>query len=276
MKFLSRKMSNASVSRSKKSEDDVSVCSTLSSSSHHILNAELSCTNNRDVTKKVTFKRRIEKVKEVPFICDIDEIDEHWYASEDYQGFKSRDKHILEAMRATVTIEQLEQSLGECSRGLEREQPEQRRRSQQHKRECWAIVLSQPEPLSNADAIAKAYSRSTRGSTRDASILARLDAMAAKEYFAEDPVAGRVPPPSEFMDEKVLNKSISDMSNLLSLLEEAEEIACSKDVGTAPKSNFQLGSVGIPTIRSPIVNKAMLGKSVSMPSPLRSQITLQL
>ena len=88
-------------------------------------------------------------------------------------------------MRSATTVEKLEEEVGECTRGLEREPPEMKRRSHAHKRESWAIVLSQADPITNADAIAKAYSRCTRSSTRDATILARLDAMAAEQYAAQ-------------------------------------------------------------------------------------------
>mmetsp|Transcript_28512 Transcript_28512/g.50508 ORF Transcript_28512/g.50508 Transcript_28512/m.50508 type:complete len:293 (-) Transcript_28512:113-991(-) len=163
----------------KSSRDDASVCSaTLSSSSSH-------STSSAPEGKGVTFKKRV-KTHRVPYLCDIDDNEEIWYTPEEYQCFKARDKALVEAMRCVEANGMVERELGECTRGLEREQPEARRRSIAHKRECWAIVLSQAEPVKNADAIARAYARATRASTRDATIIAKLDAKVAKEIAEEE------------------------------------------------------------------------------------------
>jgi hypothetical protein len=166
--------------------DDASVCSTASmNSSHHSLDDTLSSERGRTI-RGVTFKRRIAKTIEIDFVCDIDDVEDHWYTSDDFQVFRARDKSLLEAMRSSVTVEDLEEEMGECTRGLERELPEMKRRSHVHKKECRAIVLSQSNHVQKADAIAKAYRRSTLASTRDATIIARLDAMSAKEYANKD------------------------------------------------------------------------------------------
>ena len=162
-------------------DDDLSVCShqtesTQAASTEFALSGE----------KTVTFKNRPAKVYEVPYVCDIDDTDDYWYANEEYKFFKTRDKLLVAAMRSAVTVEKLEEEAGECTRGLEREAPEQKRRSHAQKRESWAIVLSQADPLKNADAIAKAYGRCTRSSARDATIIARVDAIAAQEYAQDD------------------------------------------------------------------------------------------
>jgi hypothetical protein len=187
-KYFARLNTNVDKLSKRKLSEDVSVCSTVSMNSSH---PSLSLSNGSNHTirdfgdKCVTFKRRVAQTIEVEFICDIDDIEDHWYTSDDFQGFRARDKKLMEAMR-TVTVEDLEKELGECTRGLEKEQPEMKRRSHAQKRECWAVVLSQSNHVQNADAIAKSYGRSTRASNRDATIIARLDAMAAKEYLNED------------------------------------------------------------------------------------------
>lgn len=188
MKYFARLSSNMDKKMTKsKLSDDVSVCSTASlNSSHPSLDVGSSHTVRDFGEKRVTFKRRFTKIIEVEFICDIDDVADHWYTSDDFQDFRARDKTLLESMRTAVAVEDLEKETGECTRGLEREQPEAKRRSHAHKSECWAVVLSKSNHVENADAIAKAYGRSTRSSTRDASIIARLDAMAAKECLKED------------------------------------------------------------------------------------------
>jgi hypothetical protein len=187
MKYMARLSSNLNGKLHKtKLSDDASVCSTASmNSSHPSLDVSMSSESSRTI-RGVTFKRRIAKTIVVDFVCDIDDVEDHWYTSDDFQVFRARDKKLLAAMLAADTVEDLEEEMGECTRGLEREQPEMKRRSHAHKRDCWAVVLSQSDHVQNADAIAKAYGRSTRASTRDASIIARLDAMAAKEYANED------------------------------------------------------------------------------------------
>jgi hypothetical protein len=166
--------------------DDASVCSTASMNSSHLsLNVSLSSQSGRTI-RGATFKRRIANIIEVDFVCDFDDVEDHWYTTDDFHVFRARDKTLLEALRSAVTVEDVEEEMGESTRGLEREQPEMKRRSRAHKRDCWAIVLSQSDHVQNASAIAKAYSRSTRTSTRDAYVLARLDAMAAKEYVTDN------------------------------------------------------------------------------------------
>jgi hypothetical protein len=166
--------------------DDASVCSTASmNSSHPSLDVSLSSETGRTI-RGVTFKRRIAMTIEINFVCDFDNVEDHWYTSDDFQVFRARDKTLLEALRSAVTVEDIEEEMGECTRGLEREQPEMKRRSRAHKRDCWALVLSQSDHVDNTAAIAKAYCRSTRTSTRDAIIIAQLDAMAAREYANED------------------------------------------------------------------------------------------
>jgi hypothetical protein len=185
MNILSKKVTkkcNRKVSHS--SDDDASVCSFQTSSTHSCSTHDSTASSSGG--KSVTFRRRAINIYEVPYVCDIDDTADYWYTSGEYKTFKARDKSLLEAMRSASTVEKLEEEVGECTRGLERETPEMKRRSHAHKRESWAIVLSQADPISNADAIAKAYSRCTRSSTRDAAILARLDAMAAEEYASED------------------------------------------------------------------------------------------
>jgi hypothetical protein len=164
--------------------DDASVCSTASMNSSSLdvsLNSESSST-----IRGVTFKRRIAKIIEVDFVCDFTNVEDHWYTSGDFQVFRAKDKTLLKALRSAVAAEDLEEEMGECTRGLERELPEMKRRSRALKRECWALVLSQADHVQNAAAIAKAYGRSTRTSTRDARLIARLDAIAAKEIANED------------------------------------------------------------------------------------------
>jgi hypothetical protein len=187
MKYMARLSSNMNDKLHKtKLSDDASVCSTASmNSSHPSLDDSLSSESGRTI-RGVTFKRRVAKTIVVDFICAIDDVEDHWYTSDDFQVFRARDKKLMEAMRSAVTVEDLEEEMGECTRGLEREKPEMKRRSHAHKRDCWAVVLSQLDHVENAVAIAKAYGRSTRASTRDAIIIARLDAMAAKEYAYED------------------------------------------------------------------------------------------
>jgi hypothetical protein len=166
--------------------DDASVCSTASmNSSHPSLDVSLSSESGRTF-RGVTFKRRIAKTIEVDVVCDFDDVEDPWYTSDDFQVFRARDKTLLEALRTAVTVEDMEEEMGECTRGLDRELPEMKRRSRAHKKECWALVLSQADHVQNADAIAKAYGRSTRTSTRDANVIALLDAIAAREYANED------------------------------------------------------------------------------------------
>jgi hypothetical protein len=188
MKYLARLSSNMNgkVNMNKLS-DDASVCSTTSLNSSHpsYLDITLSCESDHTI-RGVSFKRRIAETIEVEFVCDIDDIENHWYSSNDFQVFRARDKALLEAMRSVVKVEELEEEMGECKRGLEREQPEMKRRSHAHKRDCWAVVLSQGDHVQNADAIAKSYGRFSRASSRDAILIARLDAMAAKQYANED------------------------------------------------------------------------------------------
>jgi hypothetical protein len=141
-----------------KLSDDASACSTASmNSSHPSLDVSLSSESGRNV-RGVTFKRRIARTIEVDFVCDIDNVEDHWYTSDDFKVFRARDKALLEAMRSGITIEGLEGEKGDCVRGLEREQPEMKRRSHAHKRECWAVVLSQSDHVQNAHTIAMAYS----------------------------------------------------------------------------------------------------------------------
>jgi hypothetical protein len=187
MKYTAHLSSNMNGKLHKtKLSDDASVCSTATmNSSHPSLDVSLSSESGRTI-RGVTFKRRVAKIIVVDFVCDIDDVEDHWYTSDDFQVFRARDKKLLAAMRSAVTVEDLEEKMGECTRGLEREKTEMKRRSHAHKRDCWAVVLSQLDHVENADAIAKAYGRSTRASTRDAIIIARLDAMAAKEYAYED------------------------------------------------------------------------------------------
>ncbi|KAL3925325.1 MAG: hypothetical protein SGILL_000482 [Bacillariaceae sp.] len=179
-------------SHTKTISDDASCCSTtslgssltnldLSSGSLHSALSSGSLHSASDIGEKsVSFKRRMNKTIEVEFICDIDDIDDHWYTSEDFQAFKVRDKALLQKLRSsTSSAEEMEKELGDCTRGLEREQPEMKRRTHAHKKECYAVVLKEGQ---TAEEIARAHSRSTRSSTRDASIIARLDAMAAKEF----------------------------------------------------------------------------------------------
>jgi hypothetical protein len=183
-----------------KLSDDASVCSTVSlNSSHHSLDDTLSSGRGRTY-RGVTFKRRIAKAITIDFVCDIDDIEDHWYTSDDFQVFRARDKSLLEAMRSSVTVEDLEEETGECTRGLERELPEMKRRSQSHKKECWAVVLSQSNHVQKADAIAKAYCRSARASTRVATIIARLDAMAAKEYANKESSLSEIILPFQVLD----------------------------------------------------------------------------
>jgi hypothetical protein len=169
-----------------KLSDDASVCSTASmNSSNPSLDVSLGSDSGRNI-RSVTFKRRIAKTIEVDFVCDIDDVLDHWYTFDDFQAFRARDKTLLAVLRTADIVEDMEEEMGECTRGLEREQPEMKRRSHANKRDSWAVVLSQSDHIQNADSIAKAYRRSTRASTRDATIVARLDAMAAKEYANED------------------------------------------------------------------------------------------
>jgi hypothetical protein len=166
--------------------DDASVSSTASmNSSHPSLDVSLNSESSTTI-RGVTFKRRIAKIIEVDFVCDFDNVEDHWYTSDDFQVFRARDKTLLKALRTDATVEDLEEEMGECTRGLEREQPEMKRRSRALKRECWALVLSQSDHVDNTAAIAKAYGRSTRASTRDARLIARLDAVAANEFANED------------------------------------------------------------------------------------------
>lgn len=209
MKYFARLNSNMDkrMNKSSKLSDDASVCSTTSlNSSHPSLNSSLNNGSNHTIRdfeeKRVSFKRRIAKTIQVDFVCDIDDVEDHWYTSDDFQAFRARDKKLVEEMRSAVIVEALENDLNECTRGLEREQPEMKRRTHAHKKECRAVVLSQSKHAENAEAIAKAYSRSTRASIRDATIIARLDAMAAKEYLQAD-----ASPSESILSSKVLERA---------------------------------------------------------------------
>ncbi|KAG7371884.1 hypothetical protein IV203_018026 [Nitzschia inconspicua] len=198
MKYFARLNSDMDKKWSKSSNklsSDASVCSTASlDSSHSSLDVGSEQAIRDFGGKYVTFKRRVAKTIKVDFVCDIDDIEDHWYSSDDFKKFKARDKKLLEEMRSAVALEALEEKLQECTRGLEKEQPEMKRRTNTHKKECWAVVLSQPNFAENADAIAKAYSRSSRASSRDATIVARLDAMAAKEYLNDGMISEAILP----------------------------------------------------------------------------------
>ena len=157
--------------------DDASVCSATSlGSSFASLSDSLHSTEIG--AKTVSFKRRMNVTIHVPYMVeDIDDVEDFFYTADDFSVFKARDKQLL------ASSEDLEEESGDCKRGLEREEPVNKRRINTHKKECYAIVLKSSGK--SAEEIAQAYSRATRSAVRDASIIARLDAMAAKEIASQ-------------------------------------------------------------------------------------------
>jgi hypothetical protein len=157
--------------------DDASLCSATSlDSSMTTLNCSLH-SRTESGEKTVTFKRKLNKTFEVEYICDIDSIEDHWYSAEDLSEFRARDKSLAETLRnSSASHEEIEDISGDCTRGLEREKPEAKRRIHAQKRDCYAVVLK--SDLSSEE-IASSYGRASRSAIRDATIIARLDAMAA-------------------------------------------------------------------------------------------------
>jgi hypothetical protein len=127
------------------------------------------------IKKTVSFEDRTTLYK-VPYLFEPEDIDIHFYGPDDFQCFRLRDKHIVEAIKSEVSAVLLEAHLGECTRGLEREHPEMKKRSSTQRREAFSLVLSLQDCRTDQEAIAVAYGRASRCACRDASIMGRLDA----------------------------------------------------------------------------------------------------
>ncbi|KAL3904886.1 MAG: hypothetical protein SGILL_009898 [Bacillariaceae sp.] len=157
--------------------DDASVCSATSLGSS-LTSLSDSFHSSSTGAKTVSFRRRMNVTFEIDYMVqDIDDVEDFFYTSDDFSDFKARDKQLL------ASDEDLDDDSDDCRRGLEREEPVNKRRISSHKKECYAIVLKSANKP--AEEIAQAYSRATRSAVRDASIIARLDAMAAKEYASQ-------------------------------------------------------------------------------------------
>ena len=158
--------------------DDASVCSATSLGSSCASLSDSFQSTGEVGAKTVSFRRRMNVTIAIPYMVeDIDDVEDFFYTSDDFSDFKARDKQLL------ACSEDLEEDSDDCRRGLEREEPVNKRRINSHKKECYAIVLKSGNKC--AEEIAQAYARATRSSVRNASIIARLDAMAAKEYASQ-------------------------------------------------------------------------------------------
>jgi murein L,D-transpeptidase YcbB/YkuD len=167
-------------------KDDISVsshsCSSFASSSS--LSPKTSTrktSSNKNQRRRVSFASKAS-LHEISFLDDLELIEQQWYSSSDYYCFKARDLNIIKAMNESSESENndsLEATLGDSTRGLEKDRAEQKRRVAQHRREAYAIVRSQQEVMAGPQSIARAYGRVARSASRDALILGRLDALHA-------------------------------------------------------------------------------------------------
>lgn len=138
--------------------------------------------NKKSINRKTVSFTNTSTTYEVQCLVEPEDSDLHFYLSGDFRCFRLRDKHIVEAMRSHVSVQVLEEDLGECTRGLEKEQPEMKKRAHAHKKAAYAVVFSQQDCLANQDTIANAYGRFSRAASRDALIMGRLDAKFAQEF----------------------------------------------------------------------------------------------
>jgi hypothetical protein len=118
------------------------------------------------------------------------ENDELWYSSHDAKLIQSGNNKILEMMKSETQRLTIEEQ-GECTRGLESRQRENKRRTSMRRKESYAVVFAKQQVQMmqgsyKPESIATFYSNICKAAAEDALEMARLDEKYVRECALED------------------------------------------------------------------------------------------
>lgn len=131
--------------------------------------------------KRVSFEKRTT-THEVPYLFEPDDVEIFYYTSDEIRCFRLRNKHIVEAMRSQLSLD----DLGECTRGLERELPEMKKRTNNRMRDASVAIFFHQHNNADQETIARAYGRAIKSASRDAAIIGRLDAKFVQDTLSSE------------------------------------------------------------------------------------------